>query len=76
MSGLIKSLPWREPEEKLTEELEIRTRRLCSSMIDFEARTNLTSPYFSHLIIKRSIAITLIGSLVDETPSVAATAGL
>lgn len=58
MSGLIKSLPWREPEEKLTEELEIRTRRLCSSMIDFEARTNLTSPYFSHLIIKRSIAET------------------
>ena len=56
MSGLIKTLPWRTPKAEDTESLEAETRRLCASLINFDSRTNIASPYFSHPFIGESIA--------------------
>jgi hypothetical protein len=56
MSGLIKTLPWRAPQAESTEALEMDTNRLCTLLIDFDSRTNIVSPYFSHPFIGRSIA--------------------
>ena len=56
MSGLIKTLPWRPPQDRDAEALEANTRRLCAALINFDARANIASPYFSHPLIGESIA--------------------
>ena len=56
MSGLIKTLPWRNPQGEGIESLEMDTRQLCSSLINFDSRANIASPYFSHPFIGESIA--------------------
>jgi hypothetical protein len=56
MSGLIKTLPWRTPQVENTESLEMDTRQLCASLINFDSRANIASPYFSHPFVGKSIA--------------------
>ena len=56
MSGLIKTLPWRAPQTTDTESLERETRKLCTSLINFDSLTNITSPYFTRPLIGKSIS--------------------
>ncbi len=56
MSGLIKTLPWKSPDEISSAALEQKTLDLCNSLIEHDSVTNITSPYFSNPIIGQSIA--------------------
>ena len=56
MSGLIKSIPWREPIKKHIRELEYETRRSCINLLKLESTADITSPYFCSIVIRDSIS--------------------
>lgn len=56
MSGLVKSLPWREPNDCGRSQLEQETRATCSRLIENDSIKNITSTYFSAPMLGSSIS--------------------